>query len=177
MSDCATISTPIRPRHSGAGRVFRTRQQIAAAVGRLIFRDAAGSSLAPGGFAWNVFGDGRTVVRSGFGIYRDQLPAILFGLRPVSAAFLRSGGIRSPSVPNPQNAAETLPLDVFATTYHPKFPYALEYNLNVERELAQGMTVSADTLARAAITSLAKPRRIPLSGVVVIATIRTWHRF
>ena len=37
----------------------------------------------------------------------------------------------------------TQPLDVFATTYHPKFPYALEYNLNVERELAQGMILSA----------------------------------
>ena len=38
---------------------------------------------------------------------------------------------------------QTQPLDVFATTYHPKFPYALEYNLNVERELAQGMILSA----------------------------------
>ncbi len=37
----------------------------------------------------------------------------------------------------------TQPLDLFATTYHPKFPYALEYNLNVERELAQGMILSA----------------------------------
>ena len=48
-----------------------------------------------------------------------------------------------PQFLNPQNAAVTLPLDAFATTYHPKFPYALEYNLNVERELAQGMILSA----------------------------------
>jgi outer membrane receptor protein involved in Fe transport len=32
------------------------------------------------GLAWNVLGDGKTMVRSGFGIYRDQLPAILFDL-------------------------------------------------------------------------------------------------
>ncbi|MGB0064057.1 MAG: hypothetical protein WBP85_06380, partial [Terracidiphilus sp.] len=42
-----------------------------------------------------------------------------------------------------QNGAETLPLDAFATTYHPKFPSAMEYNLNVERELAQGVILSA----------------------------------
>ena len=48
-----------------------------------------------------------------------------------------------PQFLNPQNAAVTLPLDTYATTYHPKFPYALEYNLNVERELAQGMILSA----------------------------------
>ncbi len=112
-------------------------------VGR-IFAGTPRDLLSPqAGFAWNVFGDGRTVVRSGFGIYRDQLPAILFGLGRFQPPFFGLEEFVLPQFLNPQNAAETLPLDVFATTYHPKFPYALEYNLNVERELAQGMTVSA----------------------------------
>jgi hypothetical protein len=42
-----------------------------------------------------------------------------------------------------QNAQLIQPLDVYATTYYPKFPYALEYNLNVQRELAQGMILAA----------------------------------
>jgi hypothetical protein len=95
------------------------------------------------GFAWNVFGDGKTLVRSAFGIYRDQIPAAVFGLDRVLPPFFDVEQFVFPQFLNPQIAAETLPLDTFATTYHPKFPYAMQYNLNVERELAQGMTLTA----------------------------------
>ena len=95
------------------------------------------------GLAWNVFGNGKTVVRSGFGIYRDQLPAFLFGADRLLPPFFSLEEFVFPQFLNPQNAALTQPLDVFSLTYRPKFPYALEYNLNVERELAPGMTLSA----------------------------------
>jgi hypothetical protein len=95
------------------------------------------------GFAWNVFGDGKTVVRSGFGIFRDQLPAIVFGIDRALPPFFGLEEFIFPQFLNPQDAAQTQPLDAFATTYRPKFPYALEYNLNVERELARGLILSA----------------------------------
>ena len=95
------------------------------------------------GIAWNVFGDGKTVVRSGFGIYRDQLPAILFDLDRFLPPFFGIEEFVFPQFLNPQNAQLTQPLDTFATTHFAKFPYALQYNLNVERELAQGMILSA----------------------------------
>jgi Carboxypeptidase regulatory-like domain/TonB dependent receptor len=94
------------------------------------------------GLAWNVFGDGKTVVRSGFGIYRDQFPAFMFGVDRALPPFFGPEEFVLPQFLNPQNALMTLPIDAFATTYYPKFPYALEYNLNVERELAQGIIFS-----------------------------------
>jgi len=109
-----------------------------------IFASTPLDLLSPqAGFAWNVFGDGKTLVRSAFGIYRDQIPAAVFGLDRVLPPFFDVEQFVFPQFLNPQIAAETLPLDTFATTYHPKFPYAMEYNLNVERELAQGMTLTA----------------------------------
>jgi hypothetical protein len=95
------------------------------------------------GFAWNVFGDDKTVVRSGFGVYRDQIPAGLFGLGRVLPPFFDAGEFIFPQFLNPQNALETQPLDPIAMTFHPKFPYAMQYNLNVERQLAHGMILTA----------------------------------
>jgi hypothetical protein len=95
------------------------------------------------GFAWNVFGDGKTVVRSGFGVYRDQLAAYVFGASRFLPPFFDIEEFVFPQFLNPQNAAETLPIQPYATTWHPKFPYALEYNLNLERELAHGILFSA----------------------------------
>ena len=112
-------------------------------VGKL-FAGTPRDLLSPqAGFAWNVFGDGKTVVRSGFGIYRDQLAAYVFGAGRFSTPFFDIEEFVFPQFLNPQNAAATLTVEPYATTYHPKFPYALEYNLNVEREFAQGMTLTA----------------------------------
>jgi hypothetical protein len=95
------------------------------------------------GLAWNVFGDGKTVVRSGFGIYRDQLSALVFGFERFLPPFFGLEEFVFPQFLNPQSAVETQALDAFAPTYYPKFPYALEYNLNVEQELAQGLIFRA----------------------------------
>jgi hypothetical protein len=99
--------------------------------------------LSPqGGFAWNLFADGKTILRGGSGIFRDQLPVLLFGVDRFLPPFFGINSFVFPSFLNPQNAVLTQPVYVLATTYHPKFPYALQYNLNLEREIARGTILS-----------------------------------
>ena len=95
------------------------------------------------GFAWKIFADGKTILRGGGGIFRDQLPVLLFGVDRFLPPFFGIESFVFPSFLNPQNALLTQPIYGFSTTYHPKFPYALQYNLNLEREIAPGTILSA----------------------------------
>jgi Carboxypeptidase regulatory-like domain/TonB dependent receptor len=94
------------------------------------------------GFAWAISPDGKAVLRGGAGIFRDQLPVILFGADRLLPPFFGINTLVFPSLPSPQDAVLTQTLFVFNTTYHPKFPYALQYNLNFEREIAGGAILS-----------------------------------
>jgi hypothetical protein len=112
-------------------------------VGRL-FAGTPMDLLSPQlGFAWNILGGGKTVLRGGTGIFRDQLPVLLFGVDRILPPFFGINSFVFPSFLNPQNALLTQPLYVISTTYHPKFPYALQYNLNLQREIAPGTIISA----------------------------------
>ena len=95
------------------------------------------------GFAWSLSDDGKTVIRVGSGIFRDQFWVNLYGADRFLPPFFGINSSVFPSFPNPQNAVHTQPIFVYSMTYHPKFPYALQYNLNLEREIASKMVVTA----------------------------------
>src|SRR5580704_7876686 len=112
-------------------------------VGKVFAGTPADLVSPQAGFAWNIFGDGKTVLRGGSGIFRDQFPVILFGAGRFLPPFFGINTLIFPSFPNPQSAVLTQPLFLIQTTYHPKFPYTLQYNLNLEREITRGTILRA----------------------------------
>jgi hypothetical protein len=109
-----------------------------------VFAETPRDLLSPqAGFAWNIFGDGKTVLRGGAGIFRNQLPFILFGVDRFLPPFFGINSYVFPTFLHPQIALLTQPIYVIQATYHPKFPYGLQYNLNLEREIAPGTILTA----------------------------------
>jgi hypothetical protein len=84
--------------------------------------------------AWNVFGDGKTVVRSGFGIYRDQLPAFLWGVDRFLPPFFSVEEFVFPQFLSPLNAAVTQPLDSSSQ----------QLRDSIERDMAQDYLASQE---------------------------------
>jgi hypothetical protein len=109
-----------------------------------VFAGTPADLLSPqAGFAWDVFGDGKTSLRGGFGIYRDNLPVSMYGIDRFLPPFLGVEEFVFPQFLSPQNALQTQSLYPFASTYHPKFPYSMQYNLDLEREIARGTILRA----------------------------------
>ena len=117
-------------------------------TGGPLFQNPTLRNFAPRvGFAWDPFGNGKTAVRGGFGLF-DVLPLpYQFVIADVVAApFFRAGAINKPGTGTfftggtPLLGATSAQGAYFQN--NPKRDYIMQWNLNVQREVTPNLTAT-----------------------------------
>lgn len=115
------------------------------------FRNPSLKNFAPRvGMAWDPFGNGKTAVRLGAGVFFDQVLSTYYGagVTAQQPPFFRLALATNPPFPNfyqsvtganaePRNARRALAID-----YYIKTPRRVQFNLNVQHQLAGGIVVN-----------------------------------
>ncbi len=97
------------------------------------------------GAVWDVFGDGRTAIRGGYGLYIDQ-SFLNVQLNVAAATRSQELVIVNPGYPDPFSRgtpAGTAPSTAVIAP-HPQIPSSRTLSLGVKREIRAGLAVSAD---------------------------------
>jgi hypothetical protein len=140
--------------HAAENRAFRALQIIGNGFARKVVKDDKNNFSPRIGFAWDLRGDARSVLRAGYGIYFDQsfLNVPLFAVQQANpeiyANFTNSEDNLSidsppPSVPRPLN--NPLP-NARGRMLDPDFesPYTQQWNIGYAQELGRNMSLEFD---------------------------------
>jgi hypothetical protein len=140
--------------HAAENRAFRALKIIGSGFAHKVVEDDINNFSPRVGFAWDVRGDARSVVRGGYGIYYDQsfLNVPLFAVQQANpeiyATFFNEGDNLSidspaPAIPrpltNPLSGSRGRMLD-------PDFesPYTQQWNLGFAHEIGRNMSLEFD---------------------------------
>jgi hypothetical protein len=98
------------------------------------------------GLAWDPYGNGKTSVRAGFGIYDNlPLPQMFLLLSVLSAPYYQQGSIATTPIGNfPAGNYALLTPNKLRYAYldpNPPRSYGMQWNVNVQRELAENLTL------------------------------------
>ncbi len=140
--------------HATENRTFQALKIIGSPFARKVVEDDKNNLSPRIGIAWDARGDGRSVVRGGYGVYFDQsfLNVPLFAVQQANpeiyATFLNDGANLSinsppPSIPRPLNN----PLSgTRGRMLDPDFqsPYTQQWNLGYAQEIGRNMAVEFD---------------------------------
>ena len=140
--------------HATENRTFQALKIIGSPFASKVVEDDKNNLSPRIGFAWDLKGDGRSVLRGGYGIYYDQsfLNVPLFAVQQANpeiyATFLNDGVNLSidspaPSIPRPLN---TLLSGTRGRMLDPDFesPYTQQWNIGYAQEIGRDMAVEFD---------------------------------
>lgn len=188
------VSTPWRDKHDAINTVFpdpslRSKKFPSAPVGMLFPGDLPRglyntdrNNFAPRiGFAWDVFGDGRTAVRGAFGTFYDIIntdsiaqenPPFNGGRRAFSNGnttnpFSSVGATAPPAYIDPNAFTFTFPINGLfsAQTRNFRNPYVNSWNFTVQRQLGANWTVSGAYIGK---TGIKLPAYRPFNAAVFV---------
>ncbi len=145
--EVSTVPTEVKNRLT----VLRNLTDAAPHVGSPLFSNPTLRNFEPRvGFSWSPFGDTKSIISAGFGMF-DVLPLpYLVQFNEVnSAPFAQQGNatnLPAGSFPNTAFAKISTSSNTLRQAYfepNPPRSYVMQWNLNVQRELARGLSVTA----------------------------------